>query len=149
MRFAVANGMTEIYLIDYKANGNLSPRKLKKAASKISTNSFKPGNLIVAMPNENTLLAFWIKDSKLMLRTTKINAYETVSDFDLRPSYDKLYRDQVNAPQSYQYEFRKPSIGLDPLSTMTSALSISEMDTRHSLIELPSRIRSIQELPGE
>ena len=86
----VANSMTEIIQFEYTAKGTLSPRKLKKSSSKISNNVFKPGAIALAMPSEDTLLAFWVKDGKCMLRTVKLGVTETIKDVDIRPHYDRL-----------------------------------------------------------
>ena len=68
----------------------LSPRKLKKASSKISQGVFKPGAIALAMPLENVLQIFWVKDGKCMLRNVKIGASEQFKDYDIRPHYDRL-----------------------------------------------------------
>ncbi|KAF2826414.1 hypothetical protein CC86DRAFT_467125 [Ophiobolus disseminans] len=90
LTFIVANSMTEIIQFEYTAKGRLSPRKLKKASSKISNGVFKPGAIALAMPSESTLLAFWIKDGKCMLRTIKLGITETIRDVDIRLHYDRL-----------------------------------------------------------
>ncbi|KAF2180176.1 hypothetical protein K469DRAFT_639939 [Zopfia rhizophila CBS 207.26] len=88
--FTVVNAMTEIIQFEYTAKGTLSPRKLKKAAGKISTSVFKPGSIALAMPLENCLQVFWVKDGKCMLRNIKIGTGETFRDYDIRPHYDRL-----------------------------------------------------------
>lgn len=88
--FVAVNAMTEIVQFEYNAKGNLSPRKLKKSANKISTSVFKPGAIALAMPLENILQIFWIRDGKCMLRTVKIGSSETFKDYDIRPHYDRL-----------------------------------------------------------
>ncbi|KAF2261628.1 hypothetical protein CC78DRAFT_343557 [Lojkania enalia] len=88
--FVVANAMTEIIQFEYNAKGALSPRKLKKSSSKISTSVFKPSTIALAMPLENCLQCFWVKDGKCMLRSIKIGATETFRDYDIRPHYDRL-----------------------------------------------------------
>ncbi|KAF2463644.1 uncharacterized protein BDR25DRAFT_319849 [Lindgomyces ingoldianus] len=88
--FTVANAMTEIIQFEYTAKGGLSPRKLKKASSKISTSVFKPGTIALAMPLENCLQCFWLKDGKCMLRTVKIGSGETFKEYDIRPHYNRL-----------------------------------------------------------
>jgi hypothetical protein len=88
--FVIANSMTEMIQFEYTAKGTLSPRKLKKGSSKISNSVFKPGAIALAMPSEDTVLAFWIKDGKCVLRTIKLGATETVKDMDIRPHYDQL-----------------------------------------------------------
>ncbi|KAJ4347895.1 uncharacterized protein N0V89_009267 [Didymosphaeria variabile] len=88
--FTVVNAMTEIIQFEYTTKGTLSPRKLKKASSKISQGVFKPGAIALAMPLENVLQIFWVKDGKCMLRSVKIGASEQFKDYDLRPHYDRL-----------------------------------------------------------
>ncbi|KAF1965866.1 hypothetical protein BU23DRAFT_574517 [Bimuria novae-zelandiae CBS 107.79] len=88
--FTVVNAMTEIIQFEYTTKGMLSPRKLKKASSKISQGVFKPGAIALAMPLENVLQIFWVKDGKCMLRIVKIGAVEQFNDYDLRPHYDRL-----------------------------------------------------------
>jgi hypothetical protein len=90
MSFIAANAMTEIIQFEYTAKGTLSPRKLKKASSKISSSTFKPGAIALAMPLDNVLQCFWIKDGKCMLRTVKIGTGETFKDYDIRPHFDRL-----------------------------------------------------------
>ncbi|KAF2878309.1 hypothetical protein BDV95DRAFT_18220 [Massariosphaeria phaeospora] len=88
--FVTANAMTEIIQFEYTARGTLSPHKLKKSSAKMSNSVFKPGAIVLAMPLENCLQCFWIKDGKCMLRTTKLGSGETFRDFDIRPHYDRL-----------------------------------------------------------
>ncbi|KAF2118890.1 hypothetical protein BDV96DRAFT_643057 [Lophiotrema nucula] len=88
--FVVANAMTEIIQFEYSVKGTLSPRKLKKSSAKISNSVFKPGAIALAMPLENVLQCFWIKDGKCMLRTIKVGSSETLRDYDMRPHYDRL-----------------------------------------------------------
>ncbi|KAF9731818.1 hypothetical protein PMIN03_008876 [Paraphaeosphaeria minitans] len=88
--FIVMNAMTEIIQFEYTTKGMLSPRKLKKASSKISQGVFKPGAIALAMPLESVLQIFWVKDGKCMLRSVKIGAAEQFKDYDLRPHYDRL-----------------------------------------------------------
>lgn len=94
--FTVVNAMTEIIQYEYTAKGTLSPRKLKKTSSKISQGVFKPGGIAVAMPLENVLQIFWVKDGKCMLRTVKIGASEQYKDYDIRPHYDRLMSLKTN-----------------------------------------------------
>jgi hypothetical protein len=88
--FVVVNAMTEIIQFECTARGTLAPRKLKKSSSKISSAVFKPGAIALAMPLENVLQCFWIRDEKCMLRSIKIGTTETFKDYDLRPHYDRL-----------------------------------------------------------
>ncbi|OAL55463.1 hypothetical protein IQ07DRAFT_582945 [Pyrenochaeta sp. DS3sAY3a] len=88
--FIVTNGMTEIIQFQYTAKGTLAPHKLKKSSSKMSTSIFKPGAVALAMPAEDCLRVFWIKDGKCMLRSIKLGASETVKDVDIRSYYNKL-----------------------------------------------------------
>lgn len=97
-RFAMANGAGEIYMCECKANTVLTPYQLKKAASKISIAAFKPGNLTLSFPQENEILVFWAKDGKLSLRAIRyIEGAEVISDFDLRPDFDRLFVEWVPA----------------------------------------------------
>ena len=88
--FTVANAMTEIIQFEYTARGTLSPRKLRKASSRISQSVFKPGAIALAMPLETVLQMFWVKDGKCMLRSVKMGPVEQTYDHDLRPHYDRL-----------------------------------------------------------
>lgn len=151
-RFLTANGMMEMYLFEYRPNGTLSPRKLKKATAKMSSLSFKPGQLALAMPAENVALAFWVKDSaKLVLRTIRIGDSETYKDVDLRLHYDRAVKDFSPASAESRFVFRKPSgsaPGSGSLAEMPSLTPLSELPARSSIQELPGT-RSISELPGE
>lgn len=89
-RYTVANSMHEIYLFDYNPNGTLNPCRLKRATSKMGSASFKPGEMVLSFPQENVVLAFWMKDEKLVLRTIGVGDEETFSDYDIRPDYDQL-----------------------------------------------------------
>lgn len=88
--FTVANAMTEIIQFEYTARGTLSPRKLRKASSRISQSVFKPGAIALAMPLETVLQMFWVKDGKCMLRSVKMGPVEQSYDHDIRPHYDRL-----------------------------------------------------------
>jgi hypothetical protein len=88
--FIIANSMTEIIQFEYTTNGTLSPRKLRKSSSKISTSVFKPSSLVLAMPEEDILQCFWVRDGKAMLRTVKVGSTETFTDIDIRPHYERL-----------------------------------------------------------
>ncbi|KAL4901396.1 hypothetical protein BDW74DRAFT_187782 [Aspergillus multicolor] len=90
-RFVLANGMKQLYLCDSTTSGSLIPTKMKKAISKISPSAFRPGQLAFSFPGENEVFAFWAREGKLMLRTISLHASgETVSDYDLRPEFDRL-----------------------------------------------------------
>ncbi|RJE21159.1 hypothetical protein PHISCL_06504 [Aspergillus sclerotialis] len=133
-QYAIVNGMTEIYLCDYKSNNTLNPCRMKKAASKISSSAFKPGHMVLALPQENHLLAFWVKGEKLMLRTVGVrDGSEVVSDFDLRADFDAVVG-----------MARPPSGGFQLQPRRQSLVSIVEMEAspyvpRPGLAELPSR----------
>ena len=88
--YIVANAMTEIIQFEYTPKGRLSPHKLKKAAAKISSSVFKPGCITLAMPQDNCLQCFWVKDGKCMLRNIKLGLGENIRDIDIRPQYDRL-----------------------------------------------------------
>ena len=89
--FVTVNAMTEMIQFEYTSKGQLSPRRLRKASSKIPNSAFEPGAIALGMPMDNVLQCFWIKDQKCMLRTVDIGATgETVTDFDLRLHYDRL-----------------------------------------------------------
>lgn len=109
--FVVVNAMTEIIQFEYTAKGSLSPRKLKKSAGKISTNVFKPGAIALAMPLENVLQIFWIKDGKCMLRSVRIGSGEQFKDYDIRPHFDRLM-----------------SLSQKPVITRAPSLRIPELD---------------------
>ncbi|RAH83668.1 hypothetical protein BO86DRAFT_31517 [Aspergillus japonicus CBS 114.51] len=90
-RFIIANGMCDIYLCDAKASGGINRSRLKKASYKMNPAVFRPGQLALAFPQEYEMLAFWVKTGKLMLRTVRMQGgIESVSDYDLRPDYDRL-----------------------------------------------------------
>ncbi|ORY17956.1 hypothetical protein BCR34DRAFT_583230 [Clohesyomyces aquaticus] len=111
LTFTVVNAMTEIIQFEYTAKGGLSPRKLKKASSKISTSVFKPGTIALAMPLESILQCFWIKDGKCMLRTIRIGAGETFKDYDIRPHYDRLMSLKSNPVIARAPTLRIPELG--------------------------------------
>jgi hypothetical protein len=90
MTFVVANAMTEMIQFEYTSKGTLAPRRLKKSSAKISTSVFKPGGIALAMPLENVVQCFWVRDGKCMLRTIKIGAAESFRDYDMRPHFDRL-----------------------------------------------------------
>ncbi|RLL94937.1 hypothetical protein CFD26_104547 [Aspergillus turcosus] len=97
-RFVMANGAGEMYMCECKANTVLTPYPLKKASTKISLAAFKPGNLTLSFPQENEILAFWVKDGKLSLRAIRYSeGTETINDFDLRPDFDRLVVERVPA----------------------------------------------------
>jgi hypothetical protein len=111
MTFIVANAMTEMIQFEHTAKGTLSPRRLKKSSAKISNGIFKPGGIALAMPLENILQCFWVKDGKCMLRTVKIGAVESFRDYDIRPHYDRLM-----------------SLKKNPVIARAPSLMIPEMD---------------------
>lgn len=88
--FVVANAMTEIIQFEYTAAGTLSPRKLKKASKHIGNSVFKPGAIALAMPAEDVLQVFWIKEGKCMLRSIRLGSAEAFKDVDIRAQYDRL-----------------------------------------------------------
>jgi hypothetical protein len=93
--FVVANAMTEIIQFEYTAKGTFTPRKLKKASSKMSNSVFKPGAIALSMPAEDVLKVFWIKDGKCILRTIQLGITETFQDVDIRSQYDDLVHRRV------------------------------------------------------
>lgn len=90
LTLVAVNAMTELIQFEYTAKGGLSPRKLKKSSGKISSGVFKPGAIALAMPQENCLQIFWVKEGKMMLRSVKIGTGEAFRDYDIRPHYDRL-----------------------------------------------------------
>jgi hypothetical protein len=88
--FVALNAMTEIVQFEFSTKGLLSPRRLKRASRGIPNSAFKPGAICLAMPVDNIIQCFWIKDQKCMLRTVHVATGETVSDFDLREQFDRL-----------------------------------------------------------
>ncbi|KAF2744534.1 hypothetical protein M011DRAFT_528351 [Sporormia fimetaria CBS 119925] len=88
--FIVANAMTEVIQFEYNSKGSLSPRKLKKSSQKISSGVFKPGGIRMAMPEENCLRVFWIRDQRLMLRVVRLGSTESWREVDLRSWFDRL-----------------------------------------------------------
>jgi hypothetical protein len=95
--FVVANAMTEIIQFEYTAKGAFTPRKLKKASSKISSSVFKPGAIALSMSADDVLKIFWVKDGKCMLRIVKLGMTETIQDVDIRSQYDALMNSRVIA----------------------------------------------------
>jgi hypothetical protein len=135
-RFAVVNSMTEIHVYNYKPNGTLNNRKLKKACSKLPSSSFKLGYMILSIPQENTLLIFWIKDTKLMLRRVRIDD-ETFSDYDVRPDYEHLV---VERPAfSLSTEDLKGPCGPSPCAS-------AQIPPSYPITELPAP--KVSELPA-
>ncbi|KAF1817394.1 hypothetical protein P152DRAFT_510633 [Eremomyces bilateralis CBS 781.70] len=169
IRYAALTSLTDLHLFDYKANGTLSPRRIKKATAKIPSVALKVGHVGLAMPSDTTVQIYWTKDTKLMLRTVSLRSeQETVTDRDLRSEYDRVvaeHRDIGHEP----FDLSKPSLpsiddgaaelmgkideGLE--FTMSGALPGSSspgMNRRGTLgsrrvIELDST--SVQELPGD
>ncbi|KAF2274287.1 uncharacterized protein EI97DRAFT_435373 [Westerdykella ornata] len=86
----VANAMTEVIHFEYTVKSTLSPRKLKRSASKIPHSVFKPGAIAMAMPLENILQCFWIKDGRCMLRTIRVGENEGYREVDLRSNFERL-----------------------------------------------------------
>lgn len=109
--FVIANAMTEMIHFEY-TKGVLSPRKMKKSSSKISNGAFKPGAISLAMPRDDTVLVFWIKDGKCMLRTIRLGGSESIRDMDIRAQYDMLMRPKERTAMAG-----------------ASSLSIAELDT--------------------
>lgn len=135
-QIAVANGMNEIYLCGYKSNKTLNPCRMKKAAAKINSSAFKPGQLILSVPQTDHLLAFWVKGEKLMLRTVKMrDGNENVSDFDLRSDFDALAAMRPPAG-GLQFQPRRPSLTSRPVAEMEG--SGPGFMPRPRLPELPS-----------
>lgn len=144
--------MTEFYIFDYKPNGRLSPRRLKKAASKMSSSTFKPGHIVLGMPEESTLLVFWVKDPKLVLRCIRVGDVETFQDFDVRSEYEKLMRDRPTPAELSKFEFRRPSLPAgNTILELSSRQSqaIAEMPAYRSIAELPATRGSYYELPSK
>jgi hypothetical protein len=145
-RFAIANGMNEIYFIDYKNTGvgaTLSPRRLKKAPQKLSSGSFKPGQVILAMPQENLLFIFCVKDSKLLFRAVKVGDSESVDDKDLRPHFDSAMREMAAVSPTLLKEMKLPNERnvVQPAGKVPIEMPVPDM-----IVELPVN-RSATELP--
>lgn len=126
-RYAIANGVNEIYICDYKPDGPFNPIRIKKASSKISSSAFRPGKLLLSFLHENILLIFWVKDEKLMLRTVRLNdGGELINDYNLRADLERLMAERtpnassrtqsprIGVPSSPVMERRGPSISLRP-----------------------------------
>jgi hypothetical protein len=150
-RFAIVNSMTEIHVYNYKPNGTLNNRKLKKACSKLPSLSFKLGYMMLSIPQENTLLVFWIKDSKLMLRRVKIDD-ETYSDYDVRPDYEYLVVEHPtfspSSPVSTE-DLKRPSLPFPFASAQIPPSSFPVTELPSPMIsELPTfpSIDEIQEM---
>jgi hypothetical protein len=93
--FVVANCMSEVIHLHIKPNRTVSPRKLKRASAKIQSSAFKPNNIALSMPDESTIFAFWMKDTKLNLRTIHIADTETYTDIDLRRHINRLHSERT------------------------------------------------------
>ena len=51
----------------------------------------KPGKLLLSLPNKGILQTFWVKDERLMLRTTRLlENGEITYDCDLRADLDRV-----------------------------------------------------------
>lgn len=97
-RYAFANGMSELFICDYKSDGTLNPCRLKKAEGKISTAAFTPGHIALAYPLETTVLVSWIKDGGLLVRCIALAEHsETFTDLDLRGEFERLSVEQMPA----------------------------------------------------
>ena len=133
-RFTTVNSMTEMHVYNYKSNGMLNGCRLKRATSKLSSSFFKPGHMALAMPQDNIVLLFWIKETKLMLRKIKLDD-ETHNDYDLRQDYEHLIHE-------------RPMVSLDKRPSIASTLSSTLSSPRipHFISELPTP--SISELPS-
>jgi hypothetical protein len=147
-RFAIVNSMTEIHVFTYKQNGKLNNRKLKKSCTKIPSSSFKRGQMVLSMPQDNTLLVFWAKETKLVLRKIKIDD-ETYSDYDVRPEYEYLTQERSMILPSSPEDSRRPShvppssciIAELPTSAVPPFASITEMQDMESIQALETRRR--------
>lgn len=126
--------MNEIYVCGYKSNKTLNPCRMKKTAAKITSSAFKPGQLILSVPQTDSLLVFWVKGEKLMLRTVKMrDGIEIVSDFDLREDFDALAA--MRSPAAgLQFQPGRPSLGARPVAEMEGSGFIP----RPRIPELPS-----------
>lgn len=137
-RFTIVNSMTEVHVYNYKSNGMLNGCRLKRASSKLSSSSFKLGHMALAMPQENIVLLFWIKETKLMLRKIKLDD-ETYNDYDLRQDYEHLIHERPVVSLVTTNNLKRPSLAsvLSSPQVPPSSYSISELPTP-SISELPS-----------
>jgi hypothetical protein len=138
----VATGLTEIAHLVMNNDGTVDSRRLKKCVSKMPPNVFKPGNLALAAPEPQTAFAFWIKDSKLLLRRMDIGqSTESYADFDVRPLVDRLFSERL-----------EPIILSSALTPTEKALGEAVMlhsdSSLRPLVELPGSSRPITELAG-
>ncbi|KIW07107.1 hypothetical protein, variant [Verruconis gallopava] len=96
--FLVASGLSEMTHLKFNESGTTESRRLKKCASKLPSGVFKPGNLILALPHPQTAIAFWTKDSKLVLRRMDIGQdTEAYTDYELRSLVDRLQSEDCEA----------------------------------------------------
>ncbi|KAL2800783.1 hypothetical protein BJX66DRAFT_290120 [Aspergillus keveii] len=134
-RFVMANGTKQMYLCDSTASGSLIPTKLKKAISKISPSAFRPGHLALAFPEETEVVAFWSKEGKLMLRTISLHTGgEVISDYDLRPEFDRLVVERSLVNEFYRPRHQPSSLSRQIDSDIEALHSIP----RPNLPELPA-----------
>ncbi|GAB1208828.1 hypothetical protein APSETT445_007591 [Aspergillus pseudonomiae] len=97
-RFAIANGMNQIYLFDSNASGSTRVARIKKASHKISSSVFRPGYLSLAFPQDDEILLFWMDNGKLMLRAVRLHeGTQTSKDYDLRSDFDRLILERPTA----------------------------------------------------
>jgi hypothetical protein len=131
----MANGMKQMYLCDSTASGSLIPTKMKKAISKISPSAFRPGHLALAFPEETEVVAFWSKEGKLMLRTISLHTgEEVISDYDLRPEFDRLVVERPLLNEFYRPRHQPSSLSRQIDSGIEALQSIP----RPNLPELPA-----------
>ncbi|KAL4921805.1 hypothetical protein BDW62DRAFT_197512 [Aspergillus aurantiobrunneus] len=125
-RFVMANGMKQMYLCDSTASGSLIPTKMKKAVSKISPSAFRPSQLALSFPGENEVFAFWAKEGRVMLRTVSLHAGgEAISDYDLRPEFDRLLMERPLAAEFHRPRHQPSSLSRQIDSEIEGFRSIS------------------------
>jgi hypothetical protein len=134
--------MTEIIHLTWDNSGTITARQLKKCASKLPPNVFKPGNLALAFPEPQTGLAFWIKDSKFLLRKMDIGqSADSYTDFDIHRLVNRLHSE---AGEPIVLSNTPP-----PTENVFSELEALHRDVSpRPLVELPGSLRPIAELAG-
>jgi hypothetical protein len=134
--FVIANGMAEIIHLTFKPTAALSARKLKKSTNRIPSSAFKPGNIALGMPDRNTVYAFWIKDTKLILRTVQVGEVDSCSDTDLRYHVDRLHCERPD-PVVLSSNSVAPGTAYGEPIMLDSEPSPRELHGDH-IVELPS-----------
>lgn len=133
--YAIATQSNDIHLWRHNADtlSTSTPTRTKRSAPKIPSSVFaKPGKLLLSIPQEEILQTFWVKDERLLLRTTRLlENGEIAYDHDLRGDLDRVLAERpssANANASPSAQSPRPS----PLSgppVVDFSMHMSMMDT--------------------